>query len=105
LLELSDASMKSTFCLRRTCLGSVQDEDRRRDSGSVEEVRREPDDGFDQVLLEQALADVSFDAPRNSTPCGMTTPTMPVSFVVATMCCTKAKVALGLRRDPKRKRP
>lgn len=38
-------------------LGAVDDEDARRDPGAVEEVGREAEDGFDDVVFRQPLAD------------------------------------------------
>ena len=98
--------MNSTLPLRGGRLVAVQHHDGRRDAGAVEEVRRQADDDLEQVLLQQALADLPLGGAAEQHAVGHHDPSRPRSaFSTATMCWTNAKSPLVFGGTPNRKRP
>ena len=68
-------------------LRAVQHADGHRNARAEEEVGRQANHRLKQVRLHNAPADDPLARRRrNSTPWGITTPTMPVALVTASMC-------------------
>ena len=61
-------------------------EDAGRDARAVEEIGRQADDGLDEVLFEELLADLLFRAAAKEHAVGMTVATMPPGLQTASMC-------------------
>ena len=97
--------MNSTLRLRSAGLSRFSTKDGCRDASAVEEIRREPDDRLEEVLLQQDLADLALRGAPEQHAAGMTTPSRPEALSTATMCCTNARSPLVFGGTPNRNRP
>ena len=61
-LPSSNSSLASMNRMSVVPLALVEDQDRGRDAGAEEQIGRQADDGFQQVLLDQLLADLALGA-------------------------------------------